>query len=210
MRRYARIVVYGALQCALVVASLFLGVSLLLLAGSSFGAAFLTSFTVQNCLDETIHVTPVGTVGPTGSRFPLPVCRNFVISIPSSTRGGYMLQPNETISITYDMDDINFSEIVVENDSGIVGQLVANPNPLLAQYTAPSMNHFPVQRDSLVPVPTSVANAATIARQPTSLPLFMFLIIVVPLPSILVLSWLKTKFLSISSPRAAVAEQRSG
>ena len=207
MRRYARILVYAALQCTLVGAYIFLGVSLLLLAGSSFGAAFLTSFTVQNGLDETIYVTPVGTVGPTGSRFPLPVCRNFVIPIPSSTRGGYKLQPNETITITYDMDDINFSEIVVENDSGIVGQLIANPNPLVAQYTAPSLNHFRVQTDSLVPVPTIVANAAALARQPTSRPRLMFLIIVVPLPTVLVLSWLKTKFLSILSARAEVAKQ---
>jgi len=192
-------IVRFALRSALVVAYGFLGISFLMLMGSSFGAAFLTSFTVENCLEEAIYVTPVGTVGPSGSRFPLPVCHDLFISIPSSVRGGYKLQPNETVTITYDMDDINFSEIVVEDDNGTLGQLIANATPLIAQYTAPSMNHFPVQRDALVPVPTSVANAASIAQQRTSRPLFIFLIIVLPWPSVLVLSCLKTKCIATSS-----------
>ena len=161
--------------------------------GMSFGAAFLTTFTVENGLEEPIYVTPVGTVGPNGSRYPLPVSHFFVVAIPSTVRGGYELQPNETVSITYDMDDINFSEIVVENVSGPIGQLIVNPNPTANQYHAPTTKHFVVQKGSLVAVPTSVLNASKLGRQPSHAAAAVLSLLVMPWPVVLVLSWLKKK-----------------
>ena len=181
------------LQLALVISYCFLGLSCLLFAGMSFGAAFLATFTVENGLKQSIWVTPVGTVGPNGSRHPLPVSRYFVVAIPSNVRGGYELQPNETVTITYDMDDINFSEIVVEDGSGAIGQLVVNANPTANQYHAPKTKHFVVQYNSLIPIPAAVLNAAKRARQRSHTATVLVSILVVPWPTVLLLSWFMKK-----------------
>ena len=196
------------LRVSLVIAYTFLGLSCLMFMGMSFGAAFLATFTVENGLEEPIYVTPVGTVGPNGARHPLPVSHYFVVAIPSTIRGGFELQPNETVSITYDMDDINFSEIVVEKVSGPIGQLIANPNPTSNQYHAPTTKHFVVQQGSLVPVPASVLNAATRGRQRSHAAAVLLSLLVVPWPVVLVLSWLQKKHaLTVNARDENVAEQ---
>tara|TARA_R110002111_G_scaffold185031_1_gene250880 strand:+ start:960 stop:1463 length:504 start_codon:yes stop_codon:yes gene_type:complete len=159
----------------------------------SFGVAFLATFTVENGLEQSIRVTPVGTVGLNGSRHPLPVSHFFVVAIPSTVRGGYELQPNETVTITYDMDDINFSEIIVEDGSGAIGQLVVNANPTANQYHAPRTNHFVVQKDSLVPIPASVLNAAKRARQKSQAATVLVSMLMIPWPTVILLSWLRKK-----------------
>ncbi len=197
------------LRISLMIAYVFLGLSCLMFMGMSFGTAFLSTFTVKNGLDEPIYVTPVGTVGPNGSRHPLPVSHLFVVAIPSTVRGGYELQPNETVSITYNMDDINFSEIVVENVSGSIGQLVVNPNPTANQYHAPTTKHFVVQRSSLVSVPTSVLNAAKLGRQTSHAAAVLLSLLAMPWPVVLVLSWLKKKHATmVCAAETNVAEQR--
>ena len=181
------------LRVALVIAYFFLGLSCLMFAGMTFGAAFLSTFTVENGLERPVWISPVGTVGPDGWRSPLPVSHRFVVAIPVAVRGGYELQPNETRSITYDMDDINFSEIVVEDANGMIGQLIVNPDPTASQYRAPTTKHFLLKADSLVPVPAAVSNAARRAQQPSNLPIVFVSILVLPWPSVLLLSWLSKK-----------------
>ena len=170
--------------------SLLLGCSLLLSVSLGVGAglAFCTTFTIENGSDQTISVTPVGAVGPLGSRQPLPTCRNFVYSFPESIRGGYQLRPGESVAITYDWDDINLSEIVVDQAGVTWGQLVVDPQPTLGRYHAPRQKHFRIDRAGLVPAPENVLEAAQRAQVPTALPWILGVIIVVPWLAVAVLA----------------------
>lgn len=172
----------------------FLVLSLLLPAGLVFGSAFIAGFVIQNDTDQPLDVTPVGTVGPQGRRSPLPVqCCRFP-TFPAWQRGGFRLAPGESISILYDMDDINFSEIVVREADGISRQLVVNPNPTTNQYHAPSQRRF-VIRDltSLGPVPGPVLAASNVARLPTNGPWIMLGLILLPWPAYIGLWYLNRR-----------------
>lgn len=115
-----------------------MALSVLLLMGMGFGVAFVTDFTVENHTGGNIAVTPVGTIGKEGRKAPLPV--KMLLVLPAIHAGGFRLGPGEAITIRYDMDDINFSEIVVDDDKGQHLQLITDPNPTTKQY------HRPLQR----------------------------------------------------------------
>lgn len=119
----------------------FLGLSLLLFLGMGFGAAFVTDFAVENRTDTAVVVTPVGTVGA-GDRAPLPVKMLAFPPLPALRGGGYHLAPGESVTIQYDMDDINFSEIVVAAEPGRPLQLVTDPTPTANQYHGPLQRHY--------------------------------------------------------------------
>ncbi len=197
------------LAILLVIAHCFRAFSCLILAGMLFEVAFLTSVTVQNGLEHSISVTPVGAVGVDGTRYPLPVCHNFIISVPSAVRGGYVLRPNESVTITYDMDDINFSEIVVDDITGTIGQLIVNANPVADQYRAPKENHFLVKRDALVAVPMVVLSAAKDAQKPTYGASILLSVLVLPWIAVALLQWLKEKHKTIGRKTSQVEEPRS-
>ena len=181
------------LRVSSAIAYCFLVLSGLLFIGMSFGAAFLTTIRIENRLEQPIRVTPVGTVGPNGARYPLPVSYRFVVPLPAAERGGFELKPNEMREITYDMDDINFSEIVVERENEVIGQIVVDPNPTANQYHAPQQKHFVVDHESLVAVPKEVFAAATRAKQPSHGATVLTLLLVVPWPAVFLLSWLKRR-----------------
>ena len=157
------------IQIGLIATCPFLGLSVLLLAGLPMSLAFITEFTVENRTDETIVVTPIGTVGEPGNRRILPI---FIYGWPflpvwSSQPAGFEIPPGESIDIIYDMEDINFSEIVVHDDDGELGQLVVNPNPTQKQYHAPAHRRFAIDDlDSLVAVPGPVRDAVRDAQNP--------------------------------------------
>lgn len=128
--------------------------------------AFLTYCSLTNDTTTTITVTPVGTVGPDGTRRPLPLYRTSFPFFVKSKRGAFEVAPNETLTFCYDMDDINFSEIVIRNEDGGAGQIVVNEQPTLRQYTAPDKTDFAVTDfNSLAPVPDSVKLAVDTAQQ---------------------------------------------
>ncbi len=138
----------------------FLGISLLMFMGMSFGAAFVTDFTIENRTDTTIVVTPVGTIGA-GSRAPLPVKMLAFPPLPALRSGGYRLAPGETVTVQYDMDDINFSEIVVTAEPGRTLQLVTDPTPTANQYHGPLQRHYVIGDLALLePAPPPVQEAA--------------------------------------------------
>ncbi|MCX7420350.1 MAG: hypothetical protein NT013_12550 [Planctomycetia bacterium] len=165
----------------------------MLMLGMSFGAAFLTTFIVENALDEPIWITPVGAVGVDGIRRPLPVSYDFLLVIPTAKCGGYELQPQQTVAITYDMDDINFSEIVVESRSSVLGQLVVDANPTANRYHSPEKTEFVIHQGELVPVTDAVLNAARHARTPNYRGIILICMIVIPWPSVVLVSMLKMK-----------------
>lgn len=142
----------------------FLVLSGLLLLGGGFGAAFVTYFNVENRTGAAIVVTPVGTVGTAGFRSPLPVKLVSVLPLPAFQSGGYPLGPGESVTIHYDMDDINFSEIVVATEAGQTLQLVTDPTPTENQYHGPLQRHYVIEDlASLEPAPLPVQEAARAA-----------------------------------------------
>lgn len=141
----------------------FLYLSMLLLGGLCVGGAFVTDFTIENRTDTAIVVTPVGTIGE-GRRAPLPVVMLAFPQFPALRSGGYRLAPGESIRIQYDMDDINFSEIVVAAEPDRLLQLVTDPTPTAIQYHGPLQPHYSIDDlAQLEPVPLPVQKAAQAA-----------------------------------------------
>jgi hypothetical protein len=128
-------------------------------------AAFLTEFSVTNNTGETIWITPIGTVGSEGSRHLLPLYRQSFPFFLRSKVGHFPVAPGSTLYLTYDFDDINFSEVVIETEAGTTGQVVVNPNPTANQYTVPALTDIVVtDLDALSPVASNVLDAAASGR----------------------------------------------
>ena len=145
----------------------FLAFSLLILGGLSFGAAFIEDFTVHNKTDQSLVITPVGAIGDQGTRYPLPIYFWRFPALPQSQRGAFTLEPGKSVTLMYDMDDINFSEIVVEDSIGRAYQLVVNPNPTEGQYHAPEQRSFVIDDlQSLDAVADDVWAAVVAAMNP--------------------------------------------
>jgi hypothetical protein len=137
-----------------------LGLSLLLFAGMMFGAAFVTDFVVINRTNAPIVVTPVGTVGKQGRKSPLPVKMARLLPLPALSSGGYRLAPGQSVTISYDMDDINFSEILVEAAPGQSLQLVTDPHPTSNQYHGPMQRQYVIDDLAQLDQATSPVRAA--------------------------------------------------
>jgi hypothetical protein len=85
-------------------------------------------------------------------------------AVPAPRAGGYRLAPGESVTIRYDMDDINFSEIVVAAEPGRTLQLVTDPNPTANQYHAPARRHYVIDDlGRLEPATVPVREAARAA-----------------------------------------------
>lgn len=162
------------LRLAVGLNTVWLVFSALLFTGLFAGGAFVADFTVvnqtgENGTGETIRITPVGTVGKLGDRSPLPIYRWTLPQIPAVMRGGFTLSPGDAITLMYDMDDINFSEIVVETATGPPRQLIVDPRPTEHQYHRPSRDQFVIDDlAALDPVPPPVLAAARRAQKSMS------------------------------------------
>lgn len=172
----------------------FLFLSGLVLFGLSFGMIFISEFSIENRTNELIMVTPVGTVGREGSRQPLPILLKVLLPIRAAKRGGFEIYPGETVTLLYDMDDINFSEIVVQNSEGNQRQIVVNPNPTKRQYHAPKQKHYVIDDfQKLVEVPVTVRDAAIAAKVPRNYPYIIFSILLLPWFVFGILVWVDRK-----------------
>ena len=125
---------------------------------------FLTSFSVVNQSQETVYVTPIGTVGREGKRYILPLSPSARLSLPLTGPFEITLPSAEKHQFTYDWDDINFSELAVRNERGEWFQLVTDPNPTKNQYHQPEAKEFMIPLLSQLPKATSGVVAA--ARSP--------------------------------------------
>jgi hypothetical protein len=168
-------------RLALILNYPFVAISCLAFLGLTCGGAFVTEFAVENQTNHTIYVTPIGTVNQKGAREPLPVCIWTFPTIWSPQRGGFPVPAGESIEIMYDMDDINFSEIVIHDVEGERGQLVVNPDPTRNLYHPPANARFVIDDlDALVPVPLHVRSAARRAQVPTSATWIVLAVLCVP------------------------------
>jgi hypothetical protein len=171
----------------------FLGLSLLLFAGMTFGAAYVTDFTVENRTDKAITVTPVGTFGA-GNRAPLPVKMLAFPPLPALRGGGFRLAPGESVRIPYDMDDINFSEIVVAAEPGPPLQLVTDPDPTANQYHGPLQRCYVIDDLArLEPAPPPVLEASRAADRQCVVACVMCSVLFGPWLVYALLAWLSRR-----------------
>ena len=135
----------------------------------------MTDIQITNSTQHTISVTPIGTVGVKGYRDPLHQVHRKPPEFDYKEQGGYEVLPDSTVELWYDWDDINFSEIVVEDHLGNLSQFVVDPNPTQNQYHPPSTNTFTITDTSpLVPVTPDVMAAFTRAQKPNLIPLELY------------------------------------
>lgn len=159
----------------------FLALSILLIAGMGFGVAFIADFTIENRTAQTISVTPVGTVGREGAKSPLPTVMFKSPPLSALRAGGFRLAPGKSVTVLYDWDDINFSEIVVEDGQGQQYQLVVNPMPTTNQYHAPRQRQFVIDDlTRLAQVDPDVSAAARRAQGYQSGAIYMNLLLIGP------------------------------
>lgn len=77
-----------------------------------------TSFSVRNATAETIEFTPVAAWHPDWRRAPVPLVISDNILLPAWQYGRFALGPGESITLRYDWDNCQLSEIVVYAGAG--------------------------------------------------------------------------------------------
>jgi hypothetical protein len=128
--------------------------------------AFLTDIHLTNATTQPIQVTPIG-VRESGGRRPLPIYASKYLSMwPESPAADFPITPGQTLTLTYDMDDILFSELVVVFPDGSVGQLVTNASASWSNYRPPATNRWTITGPGqLTAVSAEVEQALVIARK---------------------------------------------
>lgn len=143
--------------------------------------AFITDFTVENRTGRELSVTPIGTVGQQGRRRSLPLTRWKAPWWPASQYADIPVPADEKVTLFYDWDDINFSELVVATEDGTLRQLVVNSNPTARQYVIPEVTDFVIDDvNRLEEVNPAVLAACQKAREPRQSGLPSLLILAVP------------------------------
>jgi hypothetical protein len=89
---------------------------------------FVTGFRVENRTSRPLWITPVGTLHA-GGKHVLPQFAAGFPAIPAFRTKNLRIEPGGSTWISYDWDDINFSEVVVRNAEGEYRQLVVDPDP---------------------------------------------------------------------------------
>jgi len=108
------------------------------------GLTFLTTFEVVNTTNEDLVITPIGAQGSKGRRFTLPIFVSPRLYLISSQRSKFPLPAGSTLSLTYDWDDIQFSEIVCSRIDGTHLVLPTGLHPTKNQYRRPSTKRFEI------------------------------------------------------------------
>jgi hypothetical protein len=116
------------------------------------GLAFLTRFEIENRTGATIYVTPLGAVGSQGVRRTLPYYLSSFVCLPSAPSGNFEIAPGKSRAFMYDMDDIQFCEIVVKSEMEQGHRVMSTGlHPTEGQYRAPTMRHFAISDISALP-----------------------------------------------------------
>ena len=157
MQRFLRTLVYATYPF------LFWSV-LLVFNGIGFGRAFIADFTIANHTNQTIVVTPVGTIDREGHRALLPITISPSVNLPALRSKAFRLAPGELVTISYDMDDIKFSEIVVEDQQFQLYQFIVDPNPTANQFHGLEQDYVIENLTHLEPADPDVRNAALTAQ----------------------------------------------
>jgi hypothetical protein len=125
-----------------------------------FAPAFAATFEIVNQSDQGLFITPIGAVGPDGARFVLPQYPSYPPTVLPAPVTRISVTAHSTVRITYDWDDINFSEVAVESARGEVRQLVVDPQPTVGQYRPPGSPRYEIESfEQLDPISPIVAEA---------------------------------------------------
>lgn len=149
--------------------TLFSGLMLLNVV-NPMGLAFLTSFTVDNQSGEPVWVTPVGTIGKEGTRSALPLSASSFLCLPALSASRFPLNAGERVKLTYDWDDIQFSELVIAPASGPARMLVVDETPAERQYRRVWTNYFMIPK--LADLPEAQSGLLLAVDQTSRAPLF--------------------------------------
>lgn len=112
--------------------------------------AFLTEFRVENRTDQTLWITPVGTV-LSGQKHALPRYAAKFPAFPAFETGETRVEPGQAARICYDWDDINFTEIAVRGADGAWRQLVVDPSPPKDGYYANRQDAYAIESLASLP-----------------------------------------------------------
>ncbi len=146
---------------ALLTLPLFLVTLLVLLSMvNTMGLVFLTRFTIENHTDRELWVTPIGAVGPEGTRRTLPLAYFTFPYLLSLKDREFRLGPGARRDFTYDWDDIQFSEILVRDQAGDLRVLPTGLPPTEGQYRRPEQKHFVVRDWPAMSLPSPEQRAA--------------------------------------------------
>ncbi len=159
----------------------------------SIKLGFITDIHITNDTQQPIKITPIGTVGSQGDRSPLHDIHRKQPTYDSQTRGSFEILPGDSIELFYDWDDINFSEIVIEDQAGSLSQLVVDPTPTQEQYHPPTPNTFTIDNQSpLVPVSLNVLAAYHEAQHPPHLVWYVY-VLFLPWITFAILLWMRLR-----------------
>ncbi len=124
---------------------------------------FIVEFTVENRTENTIYVTPVGTVGAEGSRGPLPMAvwksrqRRPYGAVPWSGAVRRSCCITTTTTSTFRTGS--------RSSGRQLRQLVVNPNPTANQYTVPKVTDYVIDDLSQLGAVGPRVRAAYVAAQ---------------------------------------------
>ena len=176
------------------------GLSALLLMGIFASSAFMVQFSIENKTSETLLVTPIGTVGKEGRRRLLPVSMVEFIKFPAKQASRLKVASGEIVAVSYDMDDINFSEIVVETERGEARQLVTNPTPTQNQYHGPAQQAYAIDDWNKLEPLSDAIKMIPLEPHPYKLACRLLAFIVPP--------WILLGLLAVGSRRVVRLQQR--
>jgi hypothetical protein len=114
--------------------------------------AFLTTFEVVNQTNQPITVTPVGAVGEKSVRKTLPLSVSGKFSWPAGKSSQFQIQPNSTRTFHYDWDDVQFCEILIEDEKRTTCVFETGLHATEDQYRRPVGNRFVIRSTDSLPL----------------------------------------------------------
>jgi len=170
----------------------------MLLFGLLTTTAFVGDITIENRSAEEIAVTPLGAIRGSeqpDARYGLPIVVAELFPFPSARNGDYRLAPGESVTILYDWDDIQFTDVVVENTRGDAFQLVVGSLAQGLAYTRPDQDCYVIEDLSRLPPASATAREAAAKAKPSGIG------VVLILAAVLVVPWLIHGGLTYVIPR---------
>lgn len=169
----------------------FLLLSGILLSAMPMVTAFVVPLTIQNNTDQLISVTPVGTTDRHQQKAGLPIMLSTLLPLPAGKLGGFSLRSGEAVTVQYDFDDINFTEIVIEGPNGVWRQIAVDPDrPRDCCYPPWQEEYSITDLSVLEPVTPDVQSAAIDAIRSKSGPWSFLAVVGAPWLSLwLIRSW---------------------
>ncbi len=125
-----------------------------------FGLMFLTSFTIKNGTNEEIFVTPIGARDGAGVRCTLPYSVFKRFEVFGIKKGNFRIPAGSSKELTYDWDDVQFSEILVRRNNEPWRVKATGLHPTFSQYRIPQKSCFVISDLEHLPYASEIHLAA--------------------------------------------------